>query len=195
MVPVWGVGEGLIRNTRPLPGWLVAFLLFGGVLLVDVMAPPEVDFSAFYLVPVIWVAWSRGTREGLCMALIAGVGWYVHDFLSGRAISSEYYRLWDALNQQVCYLIAASVVGALRREVLVQQDLNQRLTEAMAEVRELRGLLPVCAWCHQIRDEEGDWHPMEAFLLKRTRAAATHGICPTCEAKLYREEGPDAEVG
>jgi hypothetical protein len=190
MFPGWGVGAGLIRSTQVRVGWLVAFLLFGAVVLVDVLAPPEVDFSAFYLVPVIWLTWCRGTREGLFMALICGVGWYVHDSLSGRSVSSEYFRLWDALNRQISYLLAAWAVGALRREVLAQQDLNQRLTAAMAEVRELQGLLPVCAWCHNIRDEAGHWHTMEVFLASKTKASTTHGICPICEARFHEEAGP-----
>jgi hypothetical protein len=190
MVPGWGVREGLIRGTRPLFGWLVAGLFFGAILLADVLSPPEVDFSAFYLVPVIWLTWCRGTREGLLMALVCGAGWYVHDLLSGRASSSEWFRLWDALNRQISYLLGAWAVGALRREVLGQQDLNRQLKEAMAEVRELKGLLPVCAWCRQIRDEEGDWHQMEEFLLMRTRAAATHGICPACLEKAQPDTRP-----
>ena len=124
------------------------------------------------------------------MALICGVEWYLHDFLSGRFVSSEFFRLLDAVNRQISYLLAAWAVGALRREVLTQQALNRQLNEAMAEVRELKGLLPVCAWCHNIRDEEGRWHTMEAFLANRTRAAMTHGICPTCEVGLYEEAGP-----
>lgn len=194
MVPGWGVSAGLIRSTRPLVGWLVALVLFGTIMLVDVISPPEVDFSAFYLVPVIWLTWCRGTREGLAMALFCGGGWYLHVYLSGRFAGSEWLRLWDAVNKQVSYLLVGWVVGALRREVLAQQDLNQRLNEAMAEVRELKGLLPVCAWCHNIRDEAGHWHTMERFLASRTKAATTHGICPTCEARFHEEAGPGEEV-
>jgi hypothetical protein len=185
----FSAGEGLIPNTKPLTGWMVAFLLFAAVLLVDVLSPPEVEYSAFYLIPVIWLAWSQGTREGLSMALIAGAGWYVHDLLSGRALSSEYFRLWDALNQQISYLLAAWVVGTLRREATRQRALVEQLNASMAEVRELKGLLPVCAWCHNIRDDEGQWHTMEVFLSSRTKASMTHGICPTCEAKLHQEAG------
>lgn len=185
----WGAHEGLIRGTRPLRGWLVAFALFGGILLIDVISPPEVDFSAFYLVPVIWLTWCRGTREGLFMALFCGVGWYLHAILSGRYASSEWYRLWDALNKQIAYLLAAWAVGALRREVLVQQSLNQKLQDSMAEVRELKGLLPVCAWCHNIRDDQGEWHTMEVFIQQRTGASATHGICPSCLEKADPELG------
>jgi hypothetical protein len=191
-------GEGPIPKTRPLAGWAMAFLFFGTVLLIDVISPPEVEYSAFYLLPVVWLAWSRGTREGLLMAIIVGVGWYLHDFRSGRTVSSELFRLWEALNLQISFLLAAWLVGTLRREGARQQILNQQLTAALAEVRELKGLLPVCAWCHSIRDEAGDWHTMEIFLANRTRAATTHGICPSCEARLHAEaatlDGPDQSL-
>ena len=123
------------------------------------------------------------------MALFCGVGWYLHVILSGRYASSEWFRLWDALNKQLSYLLGAWAVGALRREVLVQQSLNQQLQASMAEVRELKGLLPVCAWCHQIRDDQGEWHPMEVFIQQRTGASATHGICPSCLEKADPELG------
>ena len=188
MFPGMASGEQADQMGWPV-GWGVGLGLFLAVILIDICSPPEVEFSAFYLMPVIWLAWSRGTREGIWMALTAGVGWYIHDRLSGRPMSSEFFRFWDALNHQLSYLLAAWVVGALRREVQTQRTLNQKLNEAMSQVRELKGLLPVCAWCHQIRDEAGEWHSMEGFLLKRTRAAATHSICPACLAK----EVPDME--
>lgn len=190
MSPEAGRTEGKHRLYGARAAWMVAAALYGGVMLIDVLAPPEVEFAAFYLAPVIWLAWARGSREGLILALLSGLGWYLHDILSGRPHGSEFFRLWTALNHQLSYLLAAWVVGALRREVRLQQSLNQRLQGAMAEVRELKGLLPVCAWCHQIRDEEGRWHPMEVFLEQRTRASATHGICPTCLEKVEPELTP-----
>jgi len=171
------------------PAWMVAATLYWAVMLIDVFAPPEVEFSAFYLAPVIWLAWARGSREGLVLALLSGLGWYIHDIISGRPHGSEFFRLWTALNHQLSYLLAAWVVGALRCEVLLQQSLNRRLNESMAEVRELKGLLPVCAWCHNIRDDQGEWHPMEVFIQQRTGASATHGICPSCLEKADPELG------
>jgi PAS domain S-box-containing protein len=44
-------------------------------------------------------------------------------------------------------------------------------------------LLPVCAWCKQVRDEDGRWVAVEAYLVRRTGAGITHGICPDCFAK------------
>lgn len=50
--------------------------------------------------------------------------------------------------------------------------------------RTLSGLLPVCAWCHRIRDEQDDWLNMEAYVSQRSDASFSHGICPDCAARL-----------
>lgn len=183
-----GTGGPVAWMNRPLTAWLTGLALLSAILLVDEVAPAEVEFSAFYLLPVIFLAWSRGTREGLAMGLLAGAVWYGHDVQTGRLHASEWLRLWDEVNHLLSYLLAAWVVGALRRQVLVQQGLNQQLSAAMAEVRELEGLLPVCAWCHNIRDDEGRWHTMEVFLSTRTKASTTHGICPNCSRNMLAGE-------
>jgi hypothetical protein len=182
--------DRMVRITKPWLAWGLAAVVMSLVALIDVLTPAEFGFSVFYLLPVVWLAWSRGTREALLMALLAGALWYVVDLLNGRPLTSEFYRIWDELNHLLSYLLAAWVVGALRREILAQETLNHKLTAAMAQVRELKGLLPVCAWCHNIRDEEGRWHTMEVFLAKRTGAAATHGICPVCAQKEFETDGP-----
>lgn len=62
-----------------------------------------------------------------------------------------------------------------------------RLQGALASVRTLRGLLPICANCKQIRDDEGYWHRVEHYVQRHTHAEFSHGICPECARKLYPE--------
>jgi hypothetical protein len=54
-----------------------------------------------------------------------------------------------------------------------------------AELKQLQGLLPICAGCKDIRDEQGKWHALEAYISSRTAADFTHGICPRCSKRLY----------
>jgi|SRR5579871_136221 PAS domain S-box-containing protein len=68
------------------------------------------------------------------------------------------------------------------RELLIQE-----LQEALAKVRTLSGLLPICAACRMIRDKQGAWHPLEAYIRKHTEADFSHGICPDCRKRLYPE--------
>jgi hypothetical protein len=56
-----------------------------------------------------------------------------------------------------------------------------------ARLRLLEGLLPVCSNCKKIRDEKGDWSPMESYIHQRARVDFSHGICPDCLVKFYPE--------
>ncbi len=53
------------------------------------------------------------------------------------------------------------------------------------EIKTLRGLLPICANCKNIRDDKGYWHEIEEYFTSRSEASFTHGICPKCQEKLY----------
>ncbi len=61
------------------------------------------------------------------------------------------------------------------------------LEAALAKVKLLSGLLPICASCNKIRDEEGEWHIIEKYIAAHSEAEFTHGICPRCVEKLYPE--------
>ena len=58
--------------------------------------------------------------------------------------------------------------------------LRAGLEAAAAEIRTLRGMLCICAWCKRIRDEAQAWQPVEGYVETRTAARFTHGICPDC---------------
>jgi two-component system, response regulator PdtaR len=59
------------------------------------------------------------------------------------------------------------------------------LQEALARVKLLSGLLPICAGCKSIRDEEGYWHQVEAYLREHSEADFSHSVCPRCARALY----------
>ena len=61
----------------------------------------------------------------------------------------------------------------------------RELQEAHANIKTLRGLLPICASCKKIRDDKGYWNQLEAYILDNSDAEITHGICPDCMKKLY----------
>jgi DNA-binding response OmpR family regulator len=69
------------------------------------------------------------------------------------------------------------------RIVNLQQALAARVDElqvALANVRQLSGLLPICAYCKRVRDDADYWQQIEQYLAKRSEAQFTHGICPDC---------------
>ena len=65
-----------------------------------------------------------------------------------------------------------------------------------AEVKLLRGLIPICAWCgKKIRDEKGNWKRVEEYISERSTAEFTHGMCPECYNKHFTEEDSKKEAG
>lgn len=75
----------------------------------------------------------------------------------------------------------------LHLEIAERQHLIGQLQEALAAVKTLSGLLPICAWCKKIRDDKGYWNHVEAYIAQHTQADFTHGICPECaKAELQK---------
>ncbi len=74
-----------------------------------------------------------------------------------------------------------------------RQRLVKELKEALSKVKVLSGLVPICANCKNIRDDEGFWNHIEVYLQSHSSIEFTHGICPTCVRKLYPELGKPPE--
>ena len=67
---------------------------------------------------------------------------------------------------------------------------NEKLRAALAEVRQLSGLLPICTNCKGIRDDKGYWNQIEDYISTHTEAILSHSICPKCAKELY----PDLDL-
>jgi hypothetical protein len=65
----------------------------------------------------------------------------------------------------------------------------------------LRGLLPVCAWCKKVREDDGYWSELDRYIASHTEASVSHGICPACTERVEAEavvhlaadRGPDSD--
>jgi len=66
-----------------------------------------------------------------------------------------------------------------------RERLIHELQEALAHVKQLSGLLPICASCKKIRDDKGYWTQVEKFIMIHSEATFSHGVCPDCARKLY----------
>ena len=73
---------------------------------------------------------------------------------------------------------------ALEKE---REKLIGELQQALSEIKTLQGFLPICANCKKIRDDEGYWQQIEAYIEDRSNAQFSHSICPECAKKLYPE--------
>jgi signal transduction histidine kinase len=72
---------------------------------------------------------------------------------------------------------------------------KEKTQAAMAEVKQLKGLLPICSHCKNIRDDGGYWNQIEIFIREHSEAEFSHSICPECAEKFYGEFNPYDENG
>ena len=68
-----------------------------------------------------------------------------------------------------------------------QESLIAELKEALANVKQLSGMLPICASCKKIRDDKGYWKQIESYITEHSEALFTHGLCPGCAEKAMQE--------
>ena len=85
--------------------------------------------------------------------------------------------------EEVCARVRTHL--SLRALMKQKEKLISELQEALAKVKTLSGLLPICSSCKKIRDDKGYWNQIESYIRERSEADFTHGICPKCAKMLY----------
>ena len=95
------------------------------------------------------------------------------------------------------YFMFALLVFAARRWLEVRRSERElareteELQEALNQVKQLQGILPICASCKKVRDNEGYWQEVEAYISEHSEAQFSHGLCDACLERLY----PEAKEG
>jgi len=83
--------------------------------------------------------------------------------------------------------------GILKCKKLEREELIADLQKALADVRTLSGMLPICAWCKKIRNDEGYWQRIESYMKSHLDLDFTHGICSDCAKKEYPDLYPETK--
>ena len=93
------------------------------------------------------------------------------------------------------HMLARSILYSIERKSLFQEKerLIAKQRELLADIKVLNGLLPICAHCKKIRDDQGYWHEVEQYIQTHTATTFTHGICPKCAKNHYPEIGKKKE--
>jgi CheY-like chemotaxis protein len=112
--------------------------------------------------------------------------------LEGFKLGAVDYIPKPCLHEELLARVRTHLELARMRSRLEQQNVDLRqintlLQEALSSVKILRGLIPICANCKKIRDDEGYWQAVEKYIGEHSEAQFSHGICPECIKKLYPE--------
>jgi GAF domain-containing protein len=85
-------------------------------------------------------------------------------------------------------LEALRILSAQVMVLLEQRRVMAALAQALEQVKTLEGLLPICSYCHQIREEDGAWKRLETYISEHSAAHFSHGICHACFTARFPEE-------
>lgn len=151
------------------------------IILLDVVLPdiegPQVCKTIkadpfFRDTHIILISGKKTASNEQAMGLDCGADGYI-----ARPISNQ------ELRARVDSLVRI-LLGEREREQLIQE-----LQKAIAEIKVLSGLLPLCSHCKKIRDDKGYWNQVEAYIEKHSDAEISHSICPQCAEKYYPDMG------
>jgi hypothetical protein len=151
------------------PAVITLFAAF--VAIVDIVAGPDVRFPITYVVPVALAAWHLRRKLAFVLALALPGIRFLFGHLLREPLESLTFLFINALIRCAMLMIIAILVSRHRA--------------TLAELRVLKGMLPVCCFCKKIRDESGNWHQMEFFLSARSEATFTSTFCPECAQEHY----------
>jgi PAS domain S-box-containing protein len=91
--------------------------------------------------------------------------------------------IYDPAGKVIAVSTVARNITERRQKEEERSRLIHELRRALAQVKTLRGLLPICAWCKKIRDDQGYWQKVETYVEEHSHAEFTHGICPECMSR------------
>ena len=196
---LWATSKiGFWKRKRLLEaGALVLLLLFTGEIVFGGLFPSAYKNYPleFLCIPcLIWAALRFGQREVATLnILLSGIA--IRGTLLGFGpfvgkTQNESLLLLQAFMgvTAVMTMTLATIVSERRRAELDREELILELQEALSRVKTLKGLLPICAVCKNIRDDQGYWNHIESYVREHSHADFTHGICPACAKRLYPEE-------
>lgn len=146
------------------------------------------------VLPLVLAAWRRKHRPARYFLAAWGLvlGGSTVLGLLGPAVApstaiTEHFMEAAFLAAVILWSFALTDRVALREEVLKHtvDERTAELTAALSQVKNLRGLLPICCHCKKVRDDQGYWGQIEEYLSKHTDADLSHGLCPDCANHLY----------
>ena len=167
--------------------WTYALVILLSVAVTDYMTGYELGFFAFYFLPIAFAAWRLGLFSALVTAIFSAMVWFWMDALTGHVYRNNIVAVWNTIIRLISFIIIGWGLAWIHDVLLKERKTTAELRRALAEIKILQGILPICASCKKIRSAQNEWQQMEVYITAHSRAQFSHGLCPEC-AKRYLEE-------
>ena len=171
-------------------------VLLGAILALSLLRPPESYTVNRLQVMTVFLAYGGlplpPRRVVLTMLTFTGGCVLVLLFYNVGVppVERDSIIIAFVLSHVIGYVIARRRARLVENEAVIWRanaEARRQLAQTLAEVRTLEGLLPICAHCHRIRAEDGNWERLERYVTAHSEAQFSHGVCPECMQKHYPE--------
>ncbi len=109
---------------------------------------------------------------------------------TGERLTGLFSAVVIAVGDEPCILSSIADITARKRTEEERERLVAEREKALAEIKILGGLLPICMSCKKIRDDKGYWNQIEGYIRTHSQAEFSHGLCPDCALKMYPDYRP-----
>lgn len=138
--------------------------------------------------------WDAHLKKEQILALLSAVDDSGHHFVTqhirkdGKIIDVELRNNGAVYSgRKLIFCICRDITDRKKAEQ-EREALIGKLQESLAEIKTLRGILPVCSFCKKVRDDKGYWEQVDIYIAKHSEADISHSICPKCFQKHYPNE-------
>ena len=129
-------------------------------------------------ISAILLGWRCGAIGGISIGFINYIFFY--NLIPHTGSNAEAWLIGNSI-----YVLLGTFTGIIRDIMIHHQRINLELTNALNDINNLNGLIPICSNCKKMRDDDGCWHVVGQQILEKADVQITHGICPECLKKLY----------
>ena len=124
----------------------------------------------------------------VCSVILAAIFNSIQSILFWGSISRDLLIIGTIDSVIISAALVSLIIYFVRNTARLELRVNERtakLQEALEQIKTLRGIVPICSHCKQIRDDEGFWSQVEHYVEDHTHVKFSHGICPECKKEHY----------
>lgn len=163
----------------------ISFLLIIIIAVIDHITVYDFGFYVLYYIPLIFFSWYSTKIGAVIVSAITIYALFIANFHTGYQYTLTFSNIWNMTLLLASFLLVSLGAQHVAHLLKAERELSAKLKNAINEIKQLSGLLPICASCKKIRNDKGYWEQIEAYIGKHSEATFTHGICPECMQEKY----------
>jgi hypothetical protein len=163
----------------------ISILLILVIAVIDHITVYEIGFFVLYYIPIIFFSWYSTKIGAVIISLVCINVLYIANYHTGYQYTLTFTNAWNMTLLFASFLLVSLGAQHVSHLLKAEKELSAKLKNAINEIEQLSGLLPICASCKKIRDDKGYWENIEKYISTHTKATFTHGVCPECMQKYY----------